>query len=126
MENTKALKIVLWINGLFSMSTGAILVFDHNVIAVEMGIGIDMVLFWLGWALLLFSGTVLFQATRKKPSKGQVRSIIFQDLAWVLGSAAILVIPQLAFTMTGIILIILIAGIVGLFAYFQNKYLRNA
>jgi len=120
----KKLRRVLGVNGLFSLSSGAILILSSDGMASLMGVSLPQILWWIGLCLLVFASTVLFEAFRKKVKRGKVKLIIYQDWGWVLGSAILLIGGWVEFSLPGYILVIAVAFVVAGFALLQRSFLR--
>ncbi len=90
-----------------------------------MGITQPMVLIVVGIGLLFFTATIIYHATRKTISATQVKLIIVQDGLWVIGSAIILAFKLFSLTVTGYILIAVVALVVADFGFLQYFGLKN-
>lgn len=123
--NERKLRMVLTINAAFSGVSGVILLLASHYIATMMGIANGQVLKGIGLGLIVFGLTVLAAARRKTLSAKQVKSIIVQDWAWVIGSLLIIALQAWGLTNVGYWLIAIIAMIVADFAIFQMWYLRR-
>ncbi len=111
-----------WILGCFWAYPDSV----HNLrCKPDEGVTEPNVLLYIGIGLLLFAGSVLFQAVRKELVRAQVNSIIVQDWLWVTGSVAVLAFQLFGLSVAGYLLIAFVAIIVADFALFQRKYLRG-
>jgi len=122
------LKRVLLANALFSASSGLIFTFASSQIAEFLGIfeanilgmngGIVMLL--IGVGLLIFSGDLIWLATRPTYKREFVWSVIGADVLWVFGSWALLLSQALPLTVEGSWVILIVADIVLVFALLQG------
>lgn len=119
------LKTALLANATFSSISGVAMLLFSNWIAELMGIPNKWVLPIIGGGLLFFASTILYQATRVTINSNQVKLIIAQDLAWVIGSTIIIVFGLFDLTLVGCILIGIVSGVVMLFAYLQIRGLET-
>ncbi len=124
MNRSNTLKSILWGNALFSALSGTLLLFGSHWLASIMHISTPSILQVIGVGLLIFAGFV--GTIARRPTPKMVRQIILQDWLWVIGSVAILLtdafnLSQVAYWMIGVV-----AVIVADFAFFQQRYLRQA
>lgn len=115
------LQKTLFVNALFSFSTGLALIFQYENIASAFGLKTQLFFLYLGIALVFFSGTVFYEF--KKLRKRFIELIIIQDVLWVIGSILVLAF-SLVSTSTAYWIITIVAFIVGLFALLQYKWSR--
>ena len=123
--NEKKLRAVLKANAFFSLFSGAGIALFHSGLAGFMGIANGQVLIGVGIGLMLFSITVFYAAMQKTISPKQVKSIIIQDWAWVLGSALVIALQAWELTIAAYWAIGIVALIVADFAIFQSFFLRK-
>ena len=121
----KHLRGVLTANAIFSLVSGLSMVFFHEALAGMMGIANGKVLIGVGLGLLLFGLTVMWAARRKALSNTQIKSIIFQDWAWVVASAAVIGLQAWDLSATGYWMIGIVALLVADFAIFQARFLKK-
>lgn len=100
------------------------LVLNSNIMAL-MGLEIGWLLPAIGVGLIGFAATVAFQATRQVISAMQVKSIVLQDLIWVVGSTLVLIFDLGELTTVGKAIVVVIAIAVADFALFQWLGLKN-
>ena len=124
-SNESKLRIILKANALFSLLSGMTMIFIYPQLASYMAINDAKVLQYVGIGLVLFSATVFHSAMRKDLSKQQVKSIIFQDWAWVAGSLLVIALQVWGLSSAGYWLIGIVAVIVGDFALFQMRFLKK-
>ena len=115
------LRTALKANGLFSLFSGMSLIFWSKPIASFMAIEKTSVLSYIGFALLLFMGFVMYIAYKKDMSAVELKWVILQDWVWVVLSALLLIFNPFGISNLGLGLIFLIALVVLFFAIFQMK-----
>lgn len=125
MTTQKKLKTALRANAAFSATSGIALILFANSIADLMNITNANILLFIGIGLLFFASTVFLAASRKEIRSKEVKGIIIQDWAWVLGSAVLLVLRPFDISLTGNWIIATIALIVAFFALAQRKALAQ-
>lgn len=76
---------------------------------------------WAGAFLLVFAAAVAVLATRPAPPRGPVTGVIIVNLAWVVGSLAVVAAAE---TLVGQLWIVAQALVVGAFAAVQGHALR--
>ena len=101
------------------------MIFATHPISEFMAIANSQTLIYVGVGLVLFAATVFHAAVRKELSKAQVRSVIVQDWAWVVGSALVLIGQPWSLSQSGYWVIALVALAVADFAFFQMRFLRR-
>lgn len=119
----KLLRYTLIANGIFSALFGlALILFEGFIIKL---FGIEYTFAQTGVSLLVFAAFVFFTALRKPISPRLVWTIIGMDVAWVIGSVIVILMPIYIST-PGIWTIAIVALFVADFAFFQYKGLRKA
>ena len=121
--NERYLRITLKLNAAFSILSGLLLVFNKPMID-KMGIGNYTTPMIVGMGLVVFGCYVLYQSLIRQISIQQVRLIILSDLIWVLVSIVVLLVRPWSLSSIGYGLIMAVAVTVGLFGFFQNRYLK--
>jgi hypothetical protein len=112
----------------------ALMLLSHSVAAF---LGIESAGNFLGWpphqhifliglSLAVFSGWLLWISFRNPIPSRQVQVVFVLDLAWVLGSAAILLFEVISLAAAGRWLVAFLASAVGVFAVLQFLSLRQA
>ena len=119
------LKKVMLANAIFSATFGMIMLVLNSYITELMGLKISWLLPLIGVGLLGFAATVAYQATRQVISAMQVKSIVIQDLVWVVASIVVLLTDIGELSYSGKVLIALIAIAVADFALLQWIGLRR-
>ena len=125
MKSTNLLQNSLKMNGFFSLVSGLSLLLFSSFFKELLAVQHDLVLPILGGGLVLFAVTVLWTAFSKPVKPMAVKSIIIQDLVWVVGSVIIVVGQFFDLSAIGYELIVVVAVIVGAFAFFQAKGLKK-
>ena len=121
--NEQKLRTVLNANATFSLLSGLTLLLFTNTITQLFTIEEPLVFHVIGGGLLFFALTVYYQANRNTINPKQVMLIIYQDWAWVAGSAILLIGGFFAISTIGQLLIAGVAVLVGSFAILQERYL---
>jgi hypothetical protein len=112
-------------NAIFSAITGAIMIFEAGPLATWLGLNLAVVLVAAGVILILYA-LGLFQLARGKSVDRRLAvAAIFLDLAWVAGSAIILLTGVLSLTVAGKWTVGLVADVVAVFAILQFLGLRE-
>lgn len=114
-SSDRLLRRTLWGNALFSLISGAVLaafatpfasLAAHEPVAVA-GLDLAMMLRLLGIGVILFGALCAFIASRDPLPGGLARIVFAADIAWVAGSAVVLLLPA-SWTTLGV------AGIAGI------------
>jgi len=120
----RLIKQALRANALFSLLIAIDILLFSQPIAEVMG-GFDSIyLTILGVGLLGFSVFLLFISERRSINLRLVKIITFMDVGWIIGSVLLIIFAPWLST-TGIVLIIGVALVVGLCAYFQTKGMQE-
>jgi len=110
-------------NGIFSVSTGIILVFFGASVARIFDVGNTLIFKLTGTGLLLFATFVFLEARKQRPLN--VLSIIFLDMVWVLATIIILIVKPFELSVTGHELLGIVGVVVLTFAILQAYALIN-
>ena len=113
------LKTALLANAIFSSLSGIAILLFSNWLSQLMGIGNEFILPVIGSGLVLFAATIVYHATRASINLNQVKLIIAQDLAWVVGSLIVIVFSLFNLTTIGYLLVGVVAVAVADFAWLQ-------
>jgi hypothetical protein len=89
------------------------------------GISVATVLMVVGIGLVLFAAGVAWVASRDPMPRGLVSAIFWADVAWVLGTVVLVAAGHSWFTMTGLVIVIVVALAVADFAIFEYLGLRR-
>ena len=122
--NEKALKNVLLTNALFSVFCGIFLIFAPGQIANLMGGHPEWIYLALGVGLIVFAADVAFVATRAAINPLFAKMILWADIGWVLGSVALLAFGHSLFSVPGLMAIIAIGALVGLFSVLEHRHMK--
>lgn len=118
------LRRALTANAVFSGICGVLCVLASASIAGVTGIS-RVEIFALGINLEVFSILLIVLATRKDTSRGWFRALVMaviaMDVLWVVGSAALLLLPAAPLTSAGRWIVIAVALVVADIAYFQLR-----
>lgn len=121
----KSLRNALKGNAVFSFISGMTLIVFNGKVEQVMNISETFVLQVIGIGLLLFVALLLYSAFRKKLDIRQVKFIIIQDWAWVVGSLVLLIFDPFAISTIGNVLIAVMTAVVALLAILQMKPLSK-
>lgn len=121
MSSNQKLKNALNANAVFSATSGLTLVIFNSSIAEIMNIKYPLILLGIGIGLLLFAGSIVAITVKPDIQTKQVKMIIWQDWAWVAGSAVILIFNPFDLSVPGNTLIAVVAIIVATLAFIQQK-----
>ena len=119
------LKTVLLGNAVFSTVSGIAMLTFNGLLMEIMGIVLSWILPTIGAGLILFGLIIVYHATRPATSSFQVKLIIFQDVAWVLGSTIIIGFQLFELTTTGYVLMTVVGIAVADFALLRWIGLRR-
>lgn len=120
MNGQKLLNSTLRVNAVFSLFSGLdFILFDRMIVGVLSGKDLGS-LAPVGIMLIGFSAFVFAVSMLKKVNKYLVGAIILMDAMWVFGSAFLVVSSPAMFTNIGLVLILAIALIIGVFAFLQT------
>ena len=101
------LQLALKQNALFSSISGTLMIVLNKQLANLFGITNNTVFWIVGLTLIYFALTIAYEI--KKQRKWAVLWIVIQDVTWVLGSVILLVFNPFNITLTGNIIIGIIA-----------------
>lgn len=119
------LKTTLTVNALSSGATGILLVAFAPAIAQLFGVANTMPFVATGIFLVLFGLFVFIVSRKNPPARRSVQLITTLDTLWVIGSVALVLAASASLSVTGIVLIIAVAGWVAMMALLQTKGLRT-
>src|SRR5690606_24255408 len=119
------LKNVLLTNAVSSGITGIILAYMPGFFAKLFKVDTTAPFVEVGIFLIVFSLFVVFTAFKNPIWKSFTKVIVALDVTWVIASIIAVVLLFSSSSLVGAVLIIAIAGWVGLMAYFQNKTLNK-
>jgi len=111
-DRSRPLRAALAANALFSAITGAMLATLAAQIGNIIGFEFPLVLRLVGFGLLLFAGFVAFVGSRNRVSALSSVLVSLADLAWVIGTVAVLSISDQAFNDVGVTTLLAVALIV--------------
>jgi hypothetical protein len=123
MNSLFNLRNVLFLNGISSGATGALLAVFAGTFASWFGVTTPTPFVAVGFFLVAFAALVVAAALLQPSAPGLVRLIIVLDIAWVLVS--ILVVVLQPFALIGNLLILGVAAWVAAMAGLQRRGLRQ-
>jgi lipid A disaccharide synthetase len=124
-NSQQKLRNVLKANAAFSGSSGIALACASTPLGQLMQIENSSILIYIGIGLIAFAISLLLLARKTTIDVPKVKFIIWQDWAWVVGSAIIVAFQLFDLSMVAYVLITLVALLVGLFAVLQGKHLKQ-
>ena len=119
------LRNVLFLNGISSGATGALLAVFAGTFASWFGVTTPIPFIEVGLFLVAFAALVIVAALRQPLATGLVRLIILLDVAWVLVSILVVVLQPFPFSLVGNLLIMGVAAWVAAMAGLQRRGLRQ-
>lgn len=122
-QSAKATLLVksLKANGLFSLLSGLFILLLNNRLSQWFGQIDSLILVGLGVGLILFSLRLFYLAGPGRLYRLEAKMIIGSDIAWVVGSVVLLAWFFAYISLPGILAMVLVSIVVGLFALFQSK-----
>lgn len=125
-DRYRTLRPALQSNGIFSGFSGAAMALAARSVADFMGINPPAILVGLGLVLILFGVDLFWVASRPEIDRRLVWTAVILDIAWVIGSYAILLVGWPPLTLAGKWTVVLLAEAVSIFAIWQYIGLRRA
>lgn len=122
-SESQFLRRALQANGVFSGVSGLILILGAGPLSELIGISVSSVLIGIGVALIFYAVGLFRNAAREQVSRIEAWMAVIMDLAWVVGSAALIFLGVL--TVTGNWVVAGVADIVLLFGILQWVGLRK-
>jgi hypothetical protein len=131
-SSDRLLRRTLWANAVFSVISGAVLVAfagPFAALATEAplsvaGLELAIVFELLGLAVVAFGAIAGWAASRETLPRGWAQVIFVADIAWVVGSALVLLLPA-SWSTAGIAGIVVVALIVADMAVLEYLGLRR-
>jgi hypothetical protein len=96
-----------------------------TVVAGWLGWGSEPVIVGIGAFLLLFAARLILAVRARELLRWEARAIVFGDIGWVVGSILVVSLLHIRFSLTGLLLVLATALIVGAFAALQAEGLRR-
>ena len=135
-SSDRLLRRTLWGNAVFSVISGAVLVAFAGPFAalatkapLSVG-GLDLALVFelLGVGVVVFGALAGWAASRERLPRGWARTIFVADVAWVAGSALVLLLPASwsAIGIAGIVVVALIVADIAVLEYLGLRRLGAA
>jgi hypothetical protein len=112
-------------NAAFSAFCGLIMVVAPTVVAGWLGWGSESVMIGIGVFLLLFGARLTMAVSARELLQWEARAIVFGDIGWVIGSVLLVSLFHIRFSLTGLLLVLSSAFVVGVFAALQAQGLRR-
>jgi hypothetical protein len=119
------LRHVLFLNGISSGATGALLAVFAGTFASWFGVATPAPFIEVGLFLVAFAALVIVAALRQPMAPGLVRLIIGLDVSWVLVSILVVVLQPFTISWVGNLLILAVAAWVAAMAGLQWRGLRQ-
>lgn len=117
------LQKALLANALFSGLSGIILIALNKQISKLFEISNQSIFWIIGITLIFFSLTIVFEMKKQKPLR--VKIIIIQDFLWVIASIILLIIQPFEISVSGNIIIAVVAMVVLFMAINQSRALAK-
>ena len=125
MANPEMLLRAVRMNAIFSSISAAVLLLAAPWVAAQLGLGSALPVYVVGAGLILFAAQ-LWNIVRSGHIRGwEIRGIIGGDIAWVVASAVLVALFYAQMTITGLILVDIVALAVLFFAIQQIRGLRE-
>ena len=115
----KTLRTALLSNALFSTLSGLTFIIFNQSLAELIGIDVPIIYQIIGVGLLGFAGFVAWVGTRNRINTFLAAMISIADFAWVAGTLVLILLAFGVLQPTGILMLLVIAGIVLFFALLQ-------
>ena len=135
-SSDRLLRRTLWGNAIFSVISGAVLVAfagPFAALATEAPLsvgGLDLAIVFelLGVGVMVFGALAGWAASRETLPRGWARTIFVADVAWVAGSALVLLLPApwSAIGIAGILVVALIVADIAVLEYLGLRRLSAA
>jgi hypothetical protein len=130
---TTSLRHVLLFNGGLSLGSGALLAMAAQPLGAAMvpgvstlgGLSLWAIVMAVGVGVVLFGLALLYLATRARLPAAVGRAVFLADVAWVVGSAALLLLGGGALSALAVEAIAVFAGIVAVFAWIEHRAARG-
>jgi hypothetical protein len=119
MNNARPLRIALLTNAVFSATCGLVVLAKPVFAGIFLGLHAPLLLRLLGVGLLLFSIDLVHQATRPRLATWRALYASVGDFLWVITSVLGLLLFSNLFSLTGVVLVLVIAGVVLSFGCWQ-------
>lgn len=113
-------------NAAFSAACGLVMVVAPGVVAGWLGWGSNAVIMGIGVFLLLFAARLLLAVKAQHLLQWEARAIVFGDIGWVVGSVLLVALFHARFSLTGVLLVLSTAVVVGVFAGLQTVGLQRS
>jgi len=122
---SSVLKSALLSNAVFSAVSGVVLIVFGGVTADLIGIGEPLIYQVIGAGLIGFAGVVSWTGTRTPINPFWATLISVADGLWVVGTALLIVFAFGALKPTGIVALLVVAGVVAFFGAWQIRGVRQ-
>lgn len=126
VSSSRLLRNTLLANALFSTLSGALFLFDAEIVDNFLGLGMPSVIRVLGIGLLLFALELFWISTRSQINRVAAQIITALDIAWVIGSWLLLLTHFVVLSSAGWWAVALVADVVAVFAVLEVIGLRKA
>jgi len=115
MNTTRPLRTALLANALFSSGSGLIMISNPEWVGTLLGFDAAVIIMFAGVGLVLFAVDLLHQATRQRMQTWRALYASAADFLWVLGSIGGVLVFHETLSTSGIVTVLVIAGIVFIF-----------
>ena len=119
MNNTRPLRIALLANAIFSATCGLLMLAKPVFTGILLGVQAPLLLRLLGFGLLLFAVDLIHQSTRSRLVTWRALYASVGDFLWVITSVVGLLLFSNLLSLTGVEMVLIVAGVVLVFGCWQ-------
>jgi Polyketide cyclase / dehydrase and lipid transport len=119
MNNTRPLQIALLANAIFSSTCGLLMLICPLFAENLLGIQSPSLFRWVGFGLLIFAVDLLHQVTQPRLATWRALYTSVGDFLWVISSLLGLLLFSDLFSLSGIVAVLIVAGVVLVFGCWQ-------
>jgi len=124
-SNSSLLKNALFIDSVFSFTSGAAFLLFSKAVASLLGVSASWIIPAIGVGVIVYALEIYLAARAEPVNTGIARFAVYGNLVWVLGSAVLIFANLIPFSTAGKWTIAIIADVVLVFAIFQYIGLRR-
>lgn len=119
MDKTRSLRTALLSNAVFSATCGLLILVWPVFVESLLGVQVPLLLRLVGFGLLIFAVDLVHQATRPRLAIWRALYASFGDFLWVISSILGLLLFSNLFAPTGVVVVLVVAGVVLAFGSWQ-------
>lgn len=124
MNRAGSLRAALLANALFSTLCAMFMILDPGSVGSLLGIEAPLVIRGIGFGLVLFAADLVHQATRPRIATWRALYASVADFLWVLGTLVGIALFPAVLSMSGLVAVLTVAGIVFAFGVWQLRGIR--